>query len=221
MDLLSQSDVFALVGQYGYWAVFVIVMVESAGVPLPGETVLVGAAIFAGQTLQISIYPIVAAAAAGAILGDNIGYWVGREAGAGLLERHGSIVGLTAKKLRLMRYLFMKYGGFVIFFGRFIALLRVFAAVLAGASRYDARKFMLFNASGGALWASAFGFGAYALSANFHRFEGPFAAAFAAAAAVAGFFGWRFYKANERLLTAEAEAYFTDRTVPPDRARGL
>lgn len=219
-DLLDQTQIVEILSTYGYWAIFIIVAMESSGIPVPGETILIGAAIYAGQTERLSIGLVIFAAASGAIIGDNIGYWAGRELGAGLLERHGVKVGLTQEKLRLMRYLFLRFGGLVIFFGRFITLLRVFAAVLAGANRYSAPKFLVFNASGGVVWATTFGLGAYFLSANFHRFEGPFAMVGLVAVAVGLFFLWRFYKTNERRLMAEADAQFKNQSVPGDRAPG-
>jgi membrane protein DedA with SNARE-associated domain len=217
---LDQNQIVEILSTYGYWAIFILVALESSGIPLPGETILIGAAVYAGQTERFSIGLVIFAAASGAIIGDNIGYWIGREFGAGLLERHGSKLGLTPEKLRLMRYLFMRFGGWVIFFGRFITLLRVFAAVLAGANRYNAAKFMAFNASGGVVWATTFGLGGYFLSVNFHRLEGPFAIAGLLGLLAGLFFLWRFYKINEQRLIAEANALFKDQSVLGDREPG-
>lgn len=110
---------------YGYAAIFLIVMLESASVPLPGETILVSAAVYAGADHALNICYIIAAAAAGAILGDNIGFWVGWEFGAPLLSRWGHLVGLDARKRALGQYLFRRHGGKIVFFGRFIAPTRV------------------------------------------------------------------------------------------------
>ena len=173
--MFDQAQIVHLVSTYGYWAIFFVVSLESAGIPLPGETVLVGAAIYAGQTGGLAIERVILAAAAGAIIGDNIGYWVGREFGTGLLERHGHYIGLTPQKLRLGQYLFMRWGGWIVFVGRFIALLRMLAAVLAGANRLEPGRFFVFNAAGGLLWAHVFGLGGYYLTSAFTRIEGPFA----------------------------------------------
>ena len=97
-NVFDQAYVVHLVSTYGYWAIFFVVSLESAGAPLPGETMLVGAAIYAGQTGGLAIEQVILAAAAGAIIGDNIGYWVGREYGRGLLERHGRLIGVTTSK---------------------------------------------------------------------------------------------------------------------------
>jgi len=128
------THLHSLLVQFGPWAVFALVALESAGIPLPGETILITAAVLAGRTHEGSIVEIIACAAAGAIVGDNIGFWVGREFGLGLLIRHGESIGLDEDKLKLGQYLFQRFGGPIVFFGRFVAVLRAFAAVLAGAN---------------------------------------------------------------------------------------
>src|SRR5215813_2536268 len=100
------------------------------GIPLPGETVLVAAALYAARHGQ-SIAAVVASAAVGAVLGDNAGYWIGREFGYRLLRRYGGRVGLSPGKIKLGQYLFLRHGSKVVFFGRFVAVLRVLAAILA------------------------------------------------------------------------------------------
>ena len=153
-----------LVQDYGAWAylaVLVVVGLESLGIPLPGETVLITAALAAGSTHQLNIFLVVAAAATGGIVGDNTGYWIGRTGGWHLVQRHGSKVRLDEKRLKIGRYLFDEYGGKLVFFGRFVALLRTFAAFLAGVNRMNAKRFVFANATGGVVWASVFGFGFY------------------------------------------------------------
>ena len=205
-NMFDQAQIVHLVSTYGYWAIFFVVSLESAGLPLPGETVLVGAAIYAGQTGGLAIERVILAAAAGAIIGDNIGYWVGREFGTGLLERHGHYIGVTPQKLRLGQYLFMRWGGWIVFVGRFIALLRMLAAVLAGANRLEPGRFFLFNAAGGLLWAHVFGFGGYYLTSAFKRIEGPFAFAAFVLVALGLVHLSQYFKANEKRLLEEAEA---------------
>src|SRR4051812_23126754 len=111
-DMLSH-----LVAEYGYWAVFGLVMLESSGIPLPGETALISAAIYAGTTHRIDPSLVIMAAGAGAILGDNVGFWVGREFGLSLLVRYGCYLHLDAPHLRLGQYLFLRHGGKIVFFG--------------------------------------------------------------------------------------------------------
>src|SRR5262249_36982205 len=133
---------------------------ESMGLPLPGEGVVVVGALYAARH-NLSIAGVVAAAATGAVLGDNLGYWIGREFGYRILIRYGGHFGVSAGKIKLGQYLFLRHGGKVVFFGRFVAILRMLAAVLAGVNRMDWRRFLLANAAGAILWASAIGCGAY------------------------------------------------------------
>ncbi|VTZ26644.1 conserved membrane hypothetical protein [Methylocella tundrae] len=162
-----------LIVQHGYWAVFLVVMLESAGVPLPGETVLLLGAGYAGATGNLDIAWVIAAAAAGAIIGDNIGFWIGRTFGANLLLRYGKFIHLPEARLKLGQYLFERHGGKIVFFGRFVAFLRVLAALLAGVNKYNWGKFVFFNASGGVIWAVVMGAGAYFFGDAMHRVSGP------------------------------------------------
>jgi membrane protein DedA with SNARE-associated domain len=162
-----------LIIQHGYWAVFVIIMLESAGVPLPGETVLLLAAGYAGATGNLDIVWIVVAAASGAIIGDNIGFWIGRRFGVGLLQRYGKFIHLPESRLRLGQYLFERHGGKIVFFGRFVAFLRVLAALLAGVNKYDWGKFLFFNAAGGVIWAVIMAAGGYWFGDAVENVSGP------------------------------------------------
>src|SRR5215471_7824287 len=150
-----------LIATYGLIVVGVIVGLESMGLSLPGESVLVAAALYTSQH-EHHIAGVVAAAAMGAIVGDNIGYWIGREFGYRLLLRYGAANGLSASKIKLGQYLFLRHGGKVVFFGRFVAVLRVLAAFLAGVNRMEWHRFLFANAAGAILWAGAVGFAAYA-----------------------------------------------------------
>lgn len=170
---MFQTHIQPLVAQHGYWFVFLIVMLESAGVPLPGETVLVLASIYAGATGQLHLSLVIACAAAGAITGDNIGFWVGRTWGTKFLLRYGKFIHLPEERLRLGQYLFEKHGGKIVFFGRFFAFLRVLAALLAGANRYRWPPFLVFNAAGGIVWAHVFGIGAFVFGDSIRRISGP------------------------------------------------
>ncbi len=204
---MSAVSMFAqhFLATYGYWAVLVFIAIESTGIPFPGESMLILAAIYAGTTHNLSIPWVIIAAAAGAILGDNLGFWVGREGGYRLLRRYGHYIRLDERKLKLGQYLFMKHGGKVVFFGRFVAVLRAWAAFLAGTNRMRWPAFLVFNALGGILWALIYGTGAYFLGHNIHRFTGPFGIATLVLGVLAIIASLIFISRNERRLEDEAE----------------
>src|ERR1700676_2259158 len=181
-------------------------MMESAGIPMPGETILVSAAVYAGTRHALDIRGVIAAAAGGAILGDNIGFWVGREFGGPLLGKWGHLVGLDARKRMLGQYLFARYGGLIVFFGRFVALLRAFAALLAGANGLAPLRFFLFNLAGGMVWARVFGLGGYLLGESIRLVAGPLGWAALIAVLVFVIILWRYYKKHEERFLAEVES---------------
>jgi membrane protein DedA with SNARE-associated domain len=205
MGFLDGDAAQQLIAHYGYAAIFLVVMMESTGIPMPGETILISAAALAGTKHALDIRGVIAAAAGGAIVGDNIGFWVGREFGEPLLEKWGYLVGLDARKRLLGRYLFARYGGSIVFFGRFVALLRAFAAVLAGANNLAPWRFFVFNALGGIVWATVFGLGGYLLGAGIHRIAGPVGWAMLIVALAAVLVLWRYFKHHEEALLLEAE----------------
>src|SRR6266487_166062 len=170
---MATTELQNFLATYGYWAVFIFVGIESIGIPFPGETMLLVAAIDAGKTHQLSIALVIVAAACGAILGDNIGFLIGRKGGYRVLRRYGRYIGFDERKLKVGIYLFRKHGGKVVFFGRFVAVLRAWAAFLAGVSRMHWSRFLVFNALGGFVWATLYGLGGYFLGEQIHRLTGP------------------------------------------------
>jgi membrane protein DedA with SNARE-associated domain len=144
---------------YGLVILFLLVAVESAGIPLPGEIALITAAVLARH--HYSIVWVIVLAAAGAIVGDNIGYWLGRYGGRALLARFEVTSRYAAKVLPPAERFFARHGGKTVFFGRFISILRVTAAWLAGMSRMHWWQFALWNAAGGIIWATGTGLVAY------------------------------------------------------------
>ena len=177
-----------LVSAHGYWVVALIVGLESMGLPLPGETILVLAAIYAATEPSFNVWGVIAVAASGAIVGDNAGYWLGRRYGYALLLRYGERIGMFEARIKLGQYLFLKHGAKVVFLGRFVALLRILAAFLAGVNRMPWRAFLIANASGGIIWAAVFGIGGYVfgkLLLQLHHALSPIVFAIALAA----FFG--------------------------------
>jgi membrane protein DedA with SNARE-associated domain len=152
-----------LVQSYGYYAVFALIALESLGIPLPGESALIAAALYAGTTHHLNIAALAVIAATAAVIGDNAGYWIGKTGGRRLAERYGRYVRLTRTRLKVGRYLFARHGVKVVFIGRFVAVLRTYAAFLAGLSKMRWSRFLLANATGGVLWSGIYAFGAYAL----------------------------------------------------------
>src|SRR5467141_2231016 len=211
MDLIPLSDyLIGLIQVYGPWVIFVVVALESAGVPLPGETILVAAALLAATTNQIDIAVVVMAAAAGAIVGDGIGYTVGRRFGMPLLRKYGRYIRLDENRLLIGRYLFFRYGNSVVFFGRFIAVLRMFAALLAGANCMPAGRFFFFNVTGGVCWACLFGFGAYAAGAEIYKISGILSVISLGLFIAAGYALSIFIRRNEVTLRRRAEVALSD-----------
>jgi membrane protein DedA with SNARE-associated domain len=169
----SHGELPHLISTYGYGAVGGLAALESMGVPLPGETILIAAAVIAGTSHALNIWLIVIATAGGAILGNSISFWVGREIGYRLLVRYGRHVWLNERRIKLGQYLFLRYGGEVVFFGHFVGPLRALAAFLAGTDRMSWPRFLAFNAAGGIVWAATFGLGAYFLGKEADRLAKP------------------------------------------------
>ena len=201
----ATSTLTHLLATYGYLAVLLFVAIESTGIPFPGETMLLVAAIAAGTTHQLSIALVIVAAASGAILGDNLGFWAGREGGYRLLRRYGRFIRLEERRLKLGQYLFLKHGGKVVFFGRFVAVLRAWAAFLAGTNRMRWPRFLLFNALGGVVWATLYGVGGYLLGDNIHRVTGPIGPITLVLAVLLILAGIVIVRRNEQRLADEAE----------------
>jgi membrane protein DedA with SNARE-associated domain len=171
---LSPEQLHHLFATYGVWIVALVVAIESIGIPLPGEAVLVAASIYAA-THGGSIELVIAAAVAGAIVGDNIGFLVGRTLGYPILVKFGPRLGITEGRIKLGQYLFSEYGSVVVFIGRFFAVLRCLAAFLAGANQMTWGRFLVANAAGALVWASIVGISAYTLGRSIHQVHGPVA----------------------------------------------
>ncbi|MDQ6887284.1 MAG: bifunctional DedA family/phosphatase PAP2 family protein [Gemmatimonadota bacterium] len=159
-----------LLEQYGYVFVAFLVMLEGFGVPVPGETALVTAAAFAAQG-RLAIAGVIAASSIGSILGGTGGYWIGRTGGLSLLQRHGRWIRIDAEKLHRAQGYFDRHGALTVFVGRFVAILRILAAVLAGVARMPFPLFTVYNALGGACWSIVFGALGYAFGRNLPRLE--------------------------------------------------
>jgi membrane protein DedA with SNARE-associated domain len=199
------SSVYDLVNAYGLWVLFVGVALECIGIPVPGETMLIAVALYAGSTHRVTIGSIMLVASSAATLGGMIGYITGRWIGLRLLVRYGKYLGLDEPRLKVGQYLFLRHGGKIVFFGRFVDLLRILAAALAGVNRMNWPYFLFMNALGGISWVLVLGGGAYFFGEQMKRVVGPIqlllliAAIGLAAAAII------FFRHHEKELVRRAE----------------
>lgn len=185
---------------YGSIAVAALVMLESVGFPLPGETALVSAAIYAGTTHRLDIAAIVGAAAFGAVAGGGVGYWIGRRAGYPAARRYGARIGLTERRLLAGQYLFSHHGGKIILFGRFFAIMRTLAALLAGLNVMPWKRFIAMQTLACIVWALIYGVTAYVFGNRIMHIAGPVGAALLAALVVGLIvFGVFLHRHGERI----------------------
>lgn len=194
-----------LIHVYGLVTVAAIVGLECVGIPLPGETALLAAAVYAGTKHDLNIVAVIATAAGAAIVGRMIGYVIGRGFGHWLLLRHGHYVGMSTGRIKLGQYLFLRHGGKIVFVAQFVPVLRTFAGVFAGANIMPSRDFLVANTVGSIVWAVAYGYGAYALGREFERLEGPLVIFVVVITVVAFIVGAMFVHRHEAQLIAEAE----------------
>jgi membrane protein DedA with SNARE-associated domain len=197
-----------LIDSFGYWAVAVFVLSESFGIPLPVETAVIAAAIYAGSTHKLSPWAIFAVAAVSAVAGGSAGYVLGRFGGYKLLLRYGSKVRIDARKLRISRYLFDTYGPTVVFLGRFVSILRTYAAFLAGTSRMQWGRFAIANAASGLVWAGLYTFLAYVAGNSLRKVSGTLTWILVAVAVVAIVASVVYARRRMEDFAAKAEAAY-------------
>lgn len=152
-EFLSLDTIQNFAQQYGYWAVFLGILLENIGIPIPGETVTLAGGFLAGND-QLNYWVVLADAILGATIGGNIGYWIGRYGGWVLLLNVGRFFRVQESQLSSLRNQFSDNAAKAVFGGRFVALLRVFASPLAGITEMPYPKFMFYNTLGAAVWAS-------------------------------------------------------------------
>ena len=152
-EFLSTANLEELINTWGYGVVFAAMVLESAGLPLPGETVtLLGG--YAAGSGHLNLAGVIAAASSGAMVGDSIGYWVGRRAGWPLLLRVGRLLRQSPEQMETLRIQFLNHAGKSVLLGRFVAVLRVLAGPMAGAVGMPYGRFLVFNCTGALLWAT-------------------------------------------------------------------
>lgn len=147
--------------QYGYWTVFVALLLENSGIPVPGETVLLFASFLAFDEQELKLRYIILVGIAAATIGDNIGYWIGRKGGRPLLDRYSHFFRIPASVIEKGESHFAKHGSLTIFFARFVFGMRIIAGPLAGVLHMDWKKFGLFNFLGASLWVTVISFAGY------------------------------------------------------------
>lgn len=152
LEVISVENIQEIAHQYGYWAVFLGILLENLGIPLPGETITLAGGFLAGSG-QLNYWIVLGSAIAGAFLGGNCGYWIGRYGGWPLLLSVGKIFRMREEKLLELKQQFSENSGKTVFIARFIALLRIFASPLAGIAEMPFLKFMVYNFAGATAWA--------------------------------------------------------------------
>ncbi len=158
---MSETELLHLIAVYGYWAILVGVAVDSFGVPVPGEVMLLSASVYAGTSHRLQVTLVIAAAALGGVCGDNTSFLLGREGGERLLRRFGYLIRLGERRRRLAQYLFQRHGGVLVIGGRFIPIVHIWTAFLAGTHGLPWYRFVVLNAIACVAWASFMGMAGY------------------------------------------------------------
>lgn len=203
MNFIHTHNFIGLLHAYGYAGLALVVGLESLGLPVPGEGLLIMAAIYAGSTHELNPYLVGVAAALGSIVGQMLGYGIGRSVGYSLLRRYGTSIGLTWRRLALGRLLFRRHGTKVIIVARFVIVLRVIAALLAGANRMPLRRFIVANVVGSVAWAAFYSVGASMLGKQMKHASGPIGIMVGVVAVlVFGVGSWIMHRHERRLTSA-------------------
>jgi membrane protein DedA with SNARE-associated domain len=194
-----------LIHSYGLLVVAGVIGLEGVGIPVPGETALIIAAVIAGSKHELNIVAVILVAAGASIVGRVIGYAIGRNFGYWLLLRYGGYVGITEARIKLGQYLFLRHGGKIVIVAQFIPVLRTLAGILAGANRMPRYTFMLTNIVGASAWAAFFGVAAYFLGRQVERLAGSAVLICAVILVIGAVLAAIFVKGHEAQLAAEAE----------------
>jgi membrane protein DedA with SNARE-associated domain len=201
------------VANYGIWVVAAFIALESVGIPLPAEAALIAAGFFAARTHGIHIWDLIAAGIIAAIVGEIVGFWIGRRYGHQLLARHGSRLGLTPGRIRIGQWLFARYGGRFVFIARFLPILRNMAAVLAGTDAMAQHSFYFASATAASAWILCYGLAAYSFGEAFGNLASPAAAVLGLAAAATVLAVPVFIVRYEKRLQAKADAALAERAA--------
>jgi membrane protein DedA with SNARE-associated domain len=199
------SSISQLIDTYGLVVVAGLICLESVALPVPGETVLILAAVFAGTHRQLNIVEVVLTAATVAVVGQVIGCVIGRQFGYRLLVKYGGYLRITEKRIKLGEYLFLRYGIAIVIVARFIPVLRSIIGILAGANRMPWPPFLLANIVGALMWTSVVGYLSFLFGSLVQREGHWIAIAIGAVAVIAIVIGVNFLRRHEERLVEEAE----------------
>src|SRR5215218_4889337 len=183
MCVEGRREMVHFISVYGIWIVAAFITLESIGFPLPAEAALIAAGLFAAGNPDLNIWLLIAVGIAAAIIGEVIGFWIGRRFGCQLLKRYGDRLGLTEGRVKIGQWLFARYGGRFVFVARFLPFLRNMAAVLAGTNSMAQHSFYLASASAAVAWIMAYGLAAYSFGAALMAVASPAAICLSLAAA--------------------------------------
>jgi membrane protein DedA with SNARE-associated domain len=213
MNFVHTHSFIGMLHMCGYTGLALVVGLESLGLPLPGEGLLIMAAIYAGSTHNLNPYLVGASAAFGSIVGQMLGYGIGLSVGYRLLRRYGARIGLSCRRLALGRLLFRRHGTKVIIVARFVIVLRVIAALLAGANRMPLRRFVVANVIGSVAWAAFYSISASLLGTQMKHASGPIGIAVGVVALVVfGLGSWIMHR-HERRLTSTSPVHVRRRAL--------
>jgi len=190
---------------YGIWVVAAFIALESVGIPLPAEAALIAAGFFAARTPGLDIWSLITAGIVAAIVGEIVGFWIGRRFGHQLLVRYGTRLGMTEGRIRIGQWLFVRYGGRFVFIARFLPFLRNIAAVLAGTNAMTQRSFYFASATAAAAWIICYGLAAYSFGEAFAHVASPAAICLGLAAALIVLAAPALMLRYEKRLLAKAE----------------
>lgn len=194
--------------EHGYWTVFIILLLENAGIPVPGETVLLFASFLAFSEQALNLPHLILISVLAATIGDNLGYYVGQKGGRRLLERYRSLFRISPETIGDGEKLFEKYGSQTVFFARFIFGMRIIAGPLAGVLRMPWRRFVIFNFLGAVTWVTAISLVGYFFGEHWEKLihiVGRFNAVIGLIAAYAGYRMWRKFQHSRKLRKEAAE----------------
>jgi membrane protein DedA with SNARE-associated domain len=205
-------DLISLIPTYGVWLVAGAIAIECLCIPLPGETILVAAAVYAGSTHRLDIWHIVEAGIIGGVLGNAVAFWIGRMHGYRFLLRY-----LPESRLKIGQYLFLRYGVKVVFFARFLPLLRSVAGLLAGINRMPWRLFFIANVAGAVIWVGIDCAAAYFFGKGLTKLAAPVEISLGLAVAAIVVAGAVVFRRHEMRLSVEAEQMSAE-APRPDRS---